>query len=97
MPLPTKPIGSIPRPPEPRDAPATFERARCELDASKGDVTLAGEPDRARVLKLIRAHGKPDRRGFVGGAPFDARVEAPAGVRDGVLGTALSSAAIGVG
>jgi 5-methyltetrahydropteroyltriglutamate--homocysteine methyltransferase len=49
-------------------------------------VALAGEPDRIRVLEIIRAHLKPHQRVFVGViAPIDARIESAAQVRDRVL------------
>ena len=57
-----------------------------ELNAGNFYVALAGEPDRVRVLKIIRAHLKPDQRVFVGVvAPIDPRVETPEEVRDRVL------------
>jgi 5-methyltetrahydropteroyltriglutamate--homocysteine methyltransferase len=56
------------------------------LKAGNFYVALAGEKDRARVLKIIRAHLKPDQRVFVGViAPIDPRVETPEEVRDRVL------------
>jgi 5-methyltetrahydropteroyltriglutamate--homocysteine methyltransferase len=49
-------------------------------------VALAGEPDPARVLKIIRKHMKPDQRIFVGVvAPIDPHVETAEQVRDRVL------------
>ena len=49
-------------------------------------LALAGESDRVRVLKIIRAHLKPDQRVFVGVvAPIDPHVETPEEVRDRVL------------
>jgi 5-methyltetrahydropteroyltriglutamate--homocysteine methyltransferase len=57
-----------------------------ELKAGNFYVALAGEPDRVRVLKIIREHVKPDQRVFVGVvSPIDARVDTPAEVRDRVL------------
>ncbi len=57
-----------------------------ELNAGNFYVALAGEPDRIRVLKIIRAHLKPDQRIFVGVvAPINPRVETPEDVRDRVL------------
>ena len=57
-----------------------------ELNAGRFYVALAGEPDRARVLKIIRAHLKPHQRVFVGViAPIDPRIETPEEVRDRVL------------
>jgi 5-methyltetrahydropteroyltriglutamate--homocysteine methyltransferase len=49
-------------------------------------IALAGEPDRRRVLEIIRAHMKPDQRVFVGViAPIDPQVETPEEVRDRIL------------
>jgi 5-methyltetrahydropteroyltriglutamate--homocysteine methyltransferase len=49
-------------------------------------IALAGEPDRVRVLKMIREHLRPDQRVFVGViAPINPLVETPEHVRDRVL------------
>jgi 5-methyltetrahydropteroyltriglutamate--homocysteine methyltransferase len=57
-----------------------------ELTAGNFYIALAGEPDRVRVLKIIRAHRKADQRVFVGVvAPIDPRVETPEEVRDRTL------------
>ena len=57
-----------------------------ELKAGNFYIALAGERDRARVLRMIRDHMKPDQRIFVGVvAPIDPRVETPEEVRDRVL------------
>jgi 5-methyltetrahydropteroyltriglutamate--homocysteine methyltransferase len=49
-------------------------------------IALAGENDRVRVLKIIRAHMKPHQRVFVGVvAPIDPHIETPEEVRDRVL------------
>ena len=49
-------------------------------------VALAGEPDRVRVLKIIRQYLKPGQRVFIGVvAPIDPHVETPEEVRDRVL------------
>jgi 5-methyltetrahydropteroyltriglutamate--homocysteine methyltransferase len=49
-------------------------------------IALAGEPDRSRVLKIIRQYIKPGHRVFVGVvAPIDPRVETADEVRDRVL------------
>ncbi len=49
-------------------------------------VALAREPDRVRVLEIIRDHLPSDRRVFVGVIdPIDPRVESPEAVRDRVL------------
>jgi 5-methyltetrahydropteroyltriglutamate--homocysteine methyltransferase len=57
-----------------------------ELKAGNFYIALAGEQDRVRVLKIIRAHMKSEQRVFVGVvAPIDPRVETPEVVRDRVL------------
>ncbi len=57
-----------------------------ELKAGNFYVALAGEPDRVRVLKIIRKHLKADQRIFVGVvAPIDPRVETPEEIRDRVV------------
>jgi len=57
-----------------------------QLRAGTFYVALAGEPDRVRVLKIIRNHLRPDQRVFVGVvAPIDPRVETPEEVRDRTL------------
>jgi 5-methyltetrahydropteroyltriglutamate--homocysteine methyltransferase len=57
-----------------------------QLRAGRFYVALAGEPDRDRVLRIIRDHLRPDQRVFVGVvAPIDPRVETPEQVRDRVL------------
>jgi 5-methyltetrahydropteroyltriglutamate--homocysteine methyltransferase len=57
-----------------------------ELKAGNFYIALAGEKDRVRVLKNIRAHMKPGQRIFVGvTAPIDPRIETPEDVRDRVL------------
>jgi 5-methyltetrahydropteroyltriglutamate--homocysteine methyltransferase len=49
-------------------------------------IALAGEPDRSRVLKIIRQYIKPGHRVFVGVvAPIDPHVETADEVRDRVL------------
>lgn len=49
-------------------------------------LALAGEKDRVRVLKIIRACMKPGQRVFVGVvAPIDPHIETPEEVRDRVL------------
>jgi 5-methyltetrahydropteroyltriglutamate--homocysteine methyltransferase len=49
-------------------------------------IALAREPDRARVLSIIRDYMKPEHRVFVGViSPIDPRVETAAEVRDRVL------------
>jgi 5-methyltetrahydropteroyltriglutamate--homocysteine methyltransferase len=57
-----------------------------ELKAGNFYVALAGEPDRSRVLKIIRNHMKPDQRIFIGVvAPIDPRIETPEEIRDRIL------------
>jgi 5-methyltetrahydropteroyltriglutamate--homocysteine methyltransferase len=49
-------------------------------------IALAGERDRARVLRIIRDYRKPDQRVFVGVvAPINPGIETPEEVRDRVL------------
>jgi 5-methyltetrahydropteroyltriglutamate--homocysteine methyltransferase len=61
--------------------PALFE-----LDVGNFYVSLAGEPDRVRVLEILRRQLRPHQRVFVGVvAPIDPRVETPEEVRDRVL------------
>jgi 5-methyltetrahydropteroyltriglutamate--homocysteine methyltransferase len=49
-------------------------------------LQLASEPDRRRVLTIIRRHARPGQRIFVGVTdPIDPRVETPEEVRDRVL------------
>jgi len=57
-----------------------------ELKVGSFYIALAGEPDRPRVLKIIRKYMKPDQRVFVGVvAPIDPREETAEEVRDRVL------------
>ena len=57
-----------------------------ELNVGNFYVALAGEPDRPRVLKIIREHLREDQKVFVGViAPIDPRIETPEEVRDRVL------------
>ena len=57
-----------------------------ELHAGNFYISLAGEPDRRRALRIIRDHLAPDQRVFVGViAPIDPRIESPEEVRDRVL------------
>jgi 5-methyltetrahydropteroyltriglutamate--homocysteine methyltransferase len=57
-----------------------------ELKVGNFYIALAGEPDRRRILKLIRQHRKPDQRVFVGVvSPISQRLETPEEVRDRVL------------
>jgi 5-methyltetrahydropteroyltriglutamate--homocysteine methyltransferase len=57
-----------------------------QLNVCSFYVALAGEPDRVRILKIIREHIKPDHRVFVGVvAPIDPHIESAEEVRDRVL------------
>jgi 5-methyltetrahydropteroyltriglutamate--homocysteine methyltransferase len=57
-----------------------------ELQAGNFYIALAGEQDRAHVLRIIRKHLKPDQRIFVGVvAPIDPHIESAEEVRDCVL------------
>jgi len=57
-----------------------------ELRAGTFYIQLASEPDRRRVLGVIRDHAKPGQRVFVGVIdPIDPRVETPEEVRDRVV------------
>jgi 5-methyltetrahydropteroyltriglutamate--homocysteine methyltransferase len=57
-----------------------------ELKAGNFYIALAGEKDRARILKMIRDNMKPDHRVFVGViAPIDPRIETAEEVRDRIL------------
>jgi 5-methyltetrahydropteroyltriglutamate--homocysteine methyltransferase len=56
------------------------------LKAKNFYIALAGEPDRARILKIIRQFLQPDQRAFVGVvSTIDPRIESPEEVRDRVL------------
>jgi 5-methyltetrahydropteroyltriglutamate--homocysteine methyltransferase len=57
-----------------------------ELKVGRFYIALAGEKDRASVLKMIRACMRPDQRVFVGVVdPIDPHIETPEEVRDRVL------------
>jgi 5-methyltetrahydropteroyltriglutamate--homocysteine methyltransferase len=57
-----------------------------ELMVGNFYIALAGERDRARILRIIRDNLKADQRVFVGVvAPIDPHVETPEEVRDRVL------------
>jgi 5-methyltetrahydropteroyltriglutamate--homocysteine methyltransferase len=61
--------------------PALFE-----LQAGNFYLQLASEPDRRRVLGVIKQYAKPDQRIFVGVVdPISPAVEAPERVRDRIL------------
>src|SRR3984893_16375674 len=56
------------------------------LQAGNFYLQLASEPNRTRVLKIIREHSKDEQRIFVGVTdPLDPRVETPDEIRDRVL------------
>ena len=60
-----------------------------ELKAGNFYIALAGENDRARVLKIIRDYMKPEQRIFIGVvAPIDPRIETPEEIRDRILDAA---------
>jgi 5-methyltetrahydropteroyltriglutamate--homocysteine methyltransferase len=57
-----------------------------QLNLTNFYVSLAGEPDRKRVLELLRAHLRPGQRIFVGVvAPISPHIETPEQVRDRIL------------
>ncbi|MEO7730166.1 MAG: cobalamin-independent methionine synthase II family protein [Kofleriaceae bacterium] len=57
-----------------------------QLTAGNFYIALAGEPDRRRVLEILRRHLRPEHRIFVGVvAPIDPHVETAEEVRDRVL------------
>jgi len=57
-----------------------------ELKVGNFYIALAGEKDRVRVLKIIRAYMKPGQRVFIGVvSPIDPHIETPEEVRDRVL------------
>ena len=57
-----------------------------QLNVTNFYVSLAGEPDRPRVLALIKEHLQPHHRIFAGVvAPIDPRIDTPEEVRDRVL------------
>jgi 5-methyltetrahydropteroyltriglutamate--homocysteine methyltransferase len=60
-----------------------------ELRAGNFYISLAGEKDRVRVLKIIREYLKPEQRAFVGVvSPIDPHVDTAEEVRDRVLESA---------
>jgi 5-methyltetrahydropteroyltriglutamate--homocysteine methyltransferase len=64
-----------------------------ELHAGNFYVALAGEPDRTRVLKIIRQYLKAGQRVFIGVvSPIAPRVENPEEIRDRILEAARSIA-----
>jgi 5-methyltetrahydropteroyltriglutamate--homocysteine methyltransferase len=56
------------------------------LKAGNFYIALAGEKDRAHVLKIIRQHMKPEQRIFIGVvAPINPRIETPEEIRDQII------------
>ncbi len=56
------------------------------LNAGRFYIQLASEPNRQRVLGIIREHAKADELIFVGVTdPIDPNIESPEQVRDSVL------------
>lgn len=86
MTIPTEPIGSVPRPLALHQAISRQDSLNPQLEALYDDVALAGEPDRTRVLKIIRQYIKPGHRIFIGVvSPIDPRMEHPKEIRDRIL------------
>ncbi|MEP6777021.1 MAG: cobalamin-independent methionine synthase II family protein [Chthoniobacterales bacterium] len=57
-----------------------------ELRAGNFYISLTGEKDRVRVLKIIREHMKPDQRIFIGVVnSIDPHIDTPEEVRDRIL------------
>jgi 5-methyltetrahydropteroyltriglutamate--homocysteine methyltransferase len=57
-----------------------------KLQAGNFYIALAGEPDRTRVLRMIRRDLKPGHRIFIGVvSPIDSRIENPKEIRDRIL------------
>jgi 5-methyltetrahydropteroyltriglutamate--homocysteine methyltransferase len=57
-----------------------------EFQAGNFYIALAGEPDRTRVLRMIRRYLKPGHRIFIGVvSPIDSRIENPKEIRDRIL------------
>jgi 5-methyltetrahydropteroyltriglutamate--homocysteine methyltransferase len=57
-----------------------------QLNAGRFYLQLASEPDRQRVLGLVRSHMRPNQMIFVGVTdPIDPRIETPVEIRDRVL------------
>ncbi|MEP6604521.1 MAG: cobalamin-independent methionine synthase II family protein [Nitrosospira sp.] len=57
-----------------------------QLKARHFYMALAGEQDRVRVLKIIRAHIQPEQRIFIGVIdPLNPRIESPEEIRDRIL------------
>lgn len=56
------------------------------LEATNFFIQLASEPDRPRVLELVRTHARPSQRVFVGVTdPLSPRVETPEEIADRVM------------
>ena len=57
-----------------------------ELNVGNFYIALAGEPDRVRVLEMIREYRKPEQRVFVGVvSPINPKIDKPEEVRDRIL------------
>ena len=57
-----------------------------QLNAGNFYIALATEPDRVRVLKIIRKYLRPEQRVFIGVvAPIDPRIETAEEVRDRII------------
>lgn len=57
-----------------------------QLNAGNFYIALAGERDRVRVLRLLKAHLRPDQRIFIGVvSPIEPRIESPEEVCERVL------------
>jgi 5-methyltetrahydropteroyltriglutamate--homocysteine methyltransferase len=57
-----------------------------QLQAGNFYIALADEPDRTRVLKIIRRYLRPGHRIFIGVvSPIDPRIEHPKEIRDRIL------------
>jgi 5-methyltetrahydropteroyltriglutamate--homocysteine methyltransferase len=57
-----------------------------ELEAGNFYIALSAEPDRVRVLKIIRDYMKPEHRIFVGVvSPINPHIETPEEVRDRII------------
>ena len=63
-----------------------------ELQAGNFYIALAGEPDRTRVLRIIRQHLKPEQLVFIGvDSPIDPRIENPRNTRSDPGGSPIYS------
>jgi 5-methyltetrahydropteroyltriglutamate--homocysteine methyltransferase len=65
---------------------AEFLPVLFQLNVGNFCIALTGEKDRVKVLKIIKAHMKPDQRVYVGVvSPIDPRIDTPEEVRDRVI------------